>query len=405
MATALSDTDEASGFFGSLPTEQPDSLLHLIKLAKADARPEKLDLGVGVYRDEAGGTPILRAVKEAERRLWKAQQTKAYLGPEGDLVFVGHIKRLLLGDRLAADETIVGVQTVGGCGAVRLAAELVYLANPEARVIVGRPTWPNHEPLIGATGLELVDYPYYNAAHARLNFDAMLDAIRGARAGDVVLLQGSCHNPAGADLSREQWGEVVDLVVGRGLVPLVDIAYQGLGDGLEPDAHGTRLVVERSPVALVAQSCDKNFGLYRERTGSLFVKAGSRAQAGHVFANLLGLGRRMWSMPPDHGAALVRTVFEQADLEADWRAELDGMGARIRELRRRLAATDPRLAYVADQKGMFSILPLTPDAVERLQADHGIYMARSGRINVAGFPGHEIERFADNIRPYLPETL
>ena len=407
MATALSEAGEGGNgdFFGDLPIEAPDSLLNLIKLAKADGRDTKIDLGVGVYRDAGGGTPILRAVKEAERLLWERQDTKAYLGPEGDLAFVGHVRRLLLGERLAGDDRIVGVQTPGGCGAVRLAAELVRVANPDARVIVGRPTWPNHEPLIGATGLELVDYLYYDPAHARLNLDAMLDAFRAARAGDVVLLQGSCHNPAGADLSPEQWEQVADLVVARGLVPLVDIAYQGLGDGLEPDAAGTRLMVERCPVALIAQSCDKNFGLYRERAGSLFVKAESAKQAAAVFGNLLGLGRRMWSMPPDHGAALVRMVFEEPDLEADWRAELDRMGARIRELRARLAQQDERLAYIAGQKGMFSILPLTPDAVGRLQAEHGVYMARSGRINVAGFAGHEIPRFVDAIRPHLPETV
>lgn len=389
--------------FDRLEPQPPDALLHLIKLAARDDRADRIDLGVGVFRDAEGGTPILRAVKAAERILFETQQTKAYLGPEGDLGFVAHIKRLLLGDALASDDRIIGVQTPGGCGALRLGAELVKAANPDARVIVGRPTWANHEPLIGATGVEMIDYSYYDPRTARRDFDAMRGALAAAKAGDLLLLHGSCHNPTGADLTPEMWAEVAEAVRSRGLIPFIDIAYQGLGRGLEEDAAGTRLVVEAAEQALVAQSCDKNFGLYRERCGSLFVKASSSAAAATAFGNLLGLGRRMWSMPPDHGAAIVRTVFDTPELAADWRDELVAMCARVRTLRARLAATDPRLAYIDEQNGMFSILPITPEAVTEVATRHGIYMAGSGRINVAGFSGHEIERFGDIIRPYLPE--
>ena len=248
MATAVigqgdGRRDVRRPLFAGLREEQPDALLHLIKLSNADARPGKMDLGVGVYRDESGGTPILRAVKAAERILFEGQQTKAYLGPEGDLAFVDHIARVLFGPALAGDARIVGMQTPGGCGALRLGAELVRAASPDARVIVGRPTWPNHQPLIGATGIELVEYAYYDPKTARRDFDALRDALLAARAGDVVLLHGSCHNPTGADLDADMWAAIADIVAARGLVPFVDIAYQGLGRGLDADAAGTRLVV------------------------------------------------------------------------------------------------------------------------------------------------------------------
>ena len=389
--------------FDRLQTQPADTLLSLIGLAKADDRPGKIDLGVGVYRDAEGRTPILRAVKAAEHSLLRTQESKAYLGPEGDMAFVELIKALLLGAALAAEDAIVGVQTPGGCGALRLGAELIRAAKPDTRVLVGRPTWPNHEPLIGATGLEIVEYPFYDRDTATLLWDDMRAALLAARAGDVVLLHGSCHNPTGADLTDGMWKEVADIVASRGLIPFVDIAYQGLGNGLEPDAAGTRLVVEAADQALVAQSCDKNFGLYRERTGTLFIKTASRAAGGIVFGNLLQLARCMWSMPPDHGAAVVRTILEDPALRSDWRAEVDTMHRRIRSLRAELAAADPRLAYIDEQNGMFSLLPLAKVSIERLRSEHGIYMAASGRINVAGFAEGDAKRFAGLIADDLPQ--
>ncbi|MBX3562283.1 MAG: aspartate/tyrosine/aromatic aminotransferase [Sphingomonas sp.] len=375
--------------------EQPaDALLALIALARADPRPGKIDVGVGVYRDSAGGTPILRAVKAAERILWETQDTKSYLGSQGDPRFVELIKPIVFGADAVGDERIVGVQTPGGCGALRLGADLIVKADPSARILVGTPTWPNHEPLIGAAGVAMVDYPYYDKAATSILFDAMADALNGAKAGDLVLLHGCCHNPTGADLDLDQWKAVADIVARRGLIPFIDIAYQGLGDGLEADAAGTRLVVEAAEQAIVAQSCDKNFGCYRDRLGSLFVKMPTAAGAQKVLGNLLGLARTMWSMPPDHMAAAVRIILDDADLAADWRAQLVEMGARIRSLRDRLAAFDPRLAYIAGQKGMFSMLPISPQQVLNLREKHGIYMAGSGRFNVVGLSDGNVDHFA-----------
>ena len=377
-----------------LEEQASDSLIALIALAEADPRPEKIDVGVGVYRDAAGNTPILRAVKAAEHILVETQPTKSYIGSQGDARFVELIKPIVFGADASGDPRIVGVQTPGGCGALRLGADLVAKANPLARIFVGEPTWPNHGPLIGCAGVEMVSYPYYAKDSRTVCFDRMVDAFGEAEAGDLVLLQGCCHNPTGADLDSGQWRAVAETVAARGLIPFVDIAYQGLGEGLDADSAGTRLVVEAAEQAIVAQSCDKNFGLYRERTGSLFVKASSAEAATIAFGNLLSLARTMWSMPPDHGAAIVRTILDDPELRADWRAELDSMCARIRSLRSRLAGFDPRLAYIEQQNGMFSMLPLTPEAVLELRKSHGIYMAGSGRFNVVGLSDDNADRFA-----------
>lgn len=394
---------DASLLFGRLAPQRIDSLLALISACNADPRPEKIDVGVGVYRDAGGGTPILRSVKAAEQRLLETQETKAYLGSAGDKRFVALIRPIVFGKALAADERIVGVQTPGGCGALRLGAELIRAAGGGARVFVGQPTWPNHAPLIGSAGLPMVDYPYYDKESRTLCFDRMMRSLGEARSGDVVLLHGCCHNPTGADLDMGQWDELSALVVERGLVPFIDLAYQGLGNGLEADAAGTRMMVERAEQALVAQSCDKNFGLYRERTGSLFVKAASRDDAELVFPNLLGLARTMWSMPPDHGAAVVRIILDDPELETQWRGEVADMLARIRGLRARIAGADPRLAFVGDQNGMFSMLPLSREQVLALREKHGIYMADSGRFNVVGLSDDNVDRFARLVVEALDE--
>jgi aspartate/tyrosine/aromatic aminotransferase len=377
--------------FDRLDEQKSDSLLQLIALCDADPRPDKIDVGVGVYRDSAGSTPILRAVKRAEALLWERQQTKAYLGSQGDSRFTELIRPIVFGE--GGDERIVGLQTPGGCGALRLGADLVAKANPGARIFVGQPTWPNHGPLIQCAGVAMVPHPYYDPASRRILFDEMMAALATAEAGDLILLHGCCHNPTGADLSLDQWREVAEIVARRGLVPFVDLAYQGLGNGLEADAAGTRLVVGAADQAIVAQSCDKNFGVYRERVGNLFVKAASARAAGIAYGNLLQLSRTMWSMPPDHGAAIVHLVLEDPELRADWNSELLEMCARIRTLRARLAAYDERLAYIDGQNGMFSMLPLTPAQVLELRAEKGIYMADSGRFNVVGLSDAQIDRF------------
>ena len=380
--------------FDRLAAQKPDALLQLIALCNADPRGDKIDVGVGVYKDSAGNTPILRAVKKAEAILHETQQTKSYLGSQGDARFVELIKPIAFGEGAADDDRIVGVQTPGGCGALRLGADLIRIADPDARIFVGTPTWPNHVPLIGTAGVEMVDYPYYDRGSHGILFDRMMATLDGARRGDLILLHGCCHNPTGADLAIDQRRDVARLVAERGLVPFVDLAYQGFGHGLEADAAGTRLVVEAAEQALVAQSCDKNFGLYRERTGALFVKGSSAAGAEAAFGNLLGLARTMWSMPPDHGAAIVRTVLDDAGLRAQWNEELVAMCARIRTLRARLAAFDPRLAYIDAQNGMFSMLPLSRDQVLALRESHGIYMADSARINIVGLSDDNVDSFA-----------
>lgn len=380
--------------FDRLEEQKSDSLLQLIALSDADSRPDKIDVGVGVYRDSSGGTPILRAVKKAERLLWERQETKAYLGSQGDARFTELIRPIVFGDVLAKDERIVGLQTPGGCGALRLGADLVTKANPRARIHVGQPTWPNHGPLIECAGVETVPHPYYDPESRRILFAEMMDSLGKAEAGDLVLLHGCCHNPTGADLSAGQWAEVAELIERRGLIPFVDLAYQGLGHGLEPDAAGMRLVVSKAEQALIAQSCDKNFGVYRERVGNLFVKSGSPEAARIVYGNLLQLSRTMWSMPPDHGAAIVHIVLEDPELRSDWNEELKEMCARIRTLRARLAAYDERLAYIDGQNGMFSMLPLTRAQVLELREEKGIYLADSGRFNVVGLSDENVDIFA-----------
>jgi aromatic-amino-acid transaminase len=392
MADGFTETEPL--LFDRLQEQKSDSLLQLITLCNADPREDKIDVGVGVYRDSAGGTPILRAVKEAERHLWEAQDTKTYLGSQGDSRFTDLIRPIVFGEAAANDERIVGVQTPGGCGALRLGADLATKANDRARIHVGQPTWPNHAPLIECAGVEMVAYPYYDPGSRRVLFDDMMAALAKADAGDLLLLHGCCHNPTGADLSLDQWRDVAELVARRGLIPYVDLAYQGLGNGLDADAAGTRLVVEAAEQAVIAQSCDKNFGLYRERVGNLFVKAASPKAAKVVFATLMQLARTMWSMPPDHGAAVVRIVLDTPELRAAWRSELDEMCARIRSLRARLAAYDERLRYIDRQNGMFSILPLKEEQVLALREEKGIYMANSGRFNVVGLSDDNVDRFA-----------
>lgn len=380
----------------NLEPVKSDSLLALIELARADERPEKIDVGVGVFRDSEGRTPILRAVKAAERRLLEDQDTKAYLGGRGDVRFTELLRPILLGEH-ASDERIAGLQTPGGCGALTLGFRLIKAANPDARVLMGTPTWPNHAPIVRGAGLEMIEYPHYDREERRVCFEALTGAVKSARRGDVVLLHGCCHNPTGADLTPDQWAEVTRLIFERGLLPFVDIAYQGFGNGLDADAAGLRGLLDACDEVLAAQSCDKNFGVYRDRVGSLWVKTGSAAATKTAMGHLLQISREFWSMPPDHGAAAVRIVLDDPKLSADWRAELETMRERISSLRRRIASADPKLAYIADQKGMFSMLPLTPEQVLHLCERHAIYMADSGRFNVCGMRDDDVERFASAV--------
>lgn len=381
-------------FFDALQRRPPDALLALIGAFARDRRTDKIDVGVGVYRDVTGDTPVFRAVSEAERRLVRNQSTKSYLGPEGNVPFLEALVPIVFGAARPGSRASA-VQTPGGTGALRLAAELIAAARPGARVHVGEPTWPNHVPILNAAALEQVRHPYYDVRARCLRFDAMMASLETAHRGDLVLLHASCHNPTGADLDPGQWAAVATLLAARGVIPLIDMAYQGLGESLDADARGARLVVEAVDEALIAYSCDKNFGLYRERVGALFVVSASPARADVVQSNLLALARANWSMPPDHGAAVVAEILADAELERDWRAELDEMSARIRSVRHLLATADARLSYLVGQHGLFGMLPLTPADVELLRDRHGVYMPASGRINIAGLTPANVGPFTD----------
>jgi len=388
----LTETTAKARTLADLPPVQSDSLLALIALCNADPRPEKIDVGVGVFRDGAGNTPILRVMKEAEQRLVDTQATKAYLGVSGDKRFADLLRPIVLGPH-ADDDRIAGLQTPGGCGALRLGFELIATANPQARVFLGTPSWPNHAPIIRGVRLEVVEYPYYERGQGIIRFEDMIAALKTGGPGDVALLHGCCHNPTGADLSEEQWRETIAVVVDRGLIPLVDIAYQGFGRGLEEDAFGVRLALDSCDEVIIAQSCDKNFSCYRDRVGSLFVKSGSVETTATAMAHVGQRAREMWSMPPDHGAAAARIILDDPDLYARWLVELTAMRERINSVRQRIASADPRLAFIGRQFGMFSMLPLSREQVLKLREDDAIYMADSGRFNVVGMGDGQIDRF------------
>jgi len=384
--------------FENLRPLAPDPLLALMGRFRTDSRDRKMDLGVGVYRDAAGETPVFQAVKRAEGRLLHTQRTKAYLGVEGDPAFVA-----LLGAAIfEAGRGLPGLQTVGGTGALRLAADVLARSRPGRRIWLGTPTWPNHAPIFAAAGLQILGFDLFYPASMRPRPGAMLEALQGSAPGDAVLIHGCCHNPTGIDPDAAAIEEIAALMAARGLIPLVDLAYQGLGSGWQQDGEATRQLVARVPTVLVAASCDKNFGLYRERTGALFVSSPTRAEAQSLCSHLAALARTSYSMPPDHGAAVVKTILEDGDLTKLWSAELEAMRGRIGRLRTALAAYGDvggvDLGALAAGLGMFAMLQLTPQQIDRLQAEFGIYMAQSGRINIAGLAEDDIDRFVDALR-------
>lgn len=385
--------------FARLAPQPADPLLSLISAYRADPRPQKIDLGVGVYREADGSTPVFKAVKAAEAVLLRDQDSKAYLGPEGDIGFLERIARLVFGEGALGSE-LIAVQTPGGTGALRLAADLIGASRPGGRIWLGLPSWPIHAGIFQHAGLDVRTFPYFDPQSQAIGFDRLMSELASVAPGDVVLLHGACHNPTGADFSREQWAQVGDLLARRGGVPLVDLAYQGLGDGLTADAAGLRLLAERFETIFVAQSCDKNFGLYRERTGALFVR-GPVASRDRARSNLLQLARCAWSMPPDHGAAVARTILQSDEMTAEWRAELDRMRDRLNAMRAALADALPRLEPLRRHRGLFALLPLSADAVERLRRERGVYMAGSGRINVAGLTAGNLPLFVSALKTVL----
>jgi aromatic-amino-acid transaminase len=390
-----------------LDQQPPDALLALIKLHDADPRADKIDLGVGVYRTGQGATPVFGAIKAAERKLVDEQETKAYLGPEGDMGFVHALMPYVFGEEPTRGGRIEGMQTPGGTGAVRLALALAKRAGV-GRVLMGAPSWPNHAQIVRDLGLELVTFEHATSDGAA-NLEALKAALAEGREGDAVLLHGCCHNPTGIDYTPAQWDEIAALLAGSAVLPVIDLAYQGLGDGMEADAYGARKVIDAVPEALVAQSCDKNFGLYRDRVGALYVLAKDGEELNRVLSNGYALARAAWSMPPDHGAAAVRLILEDPKLTESWLDELEQMRTRIRQVRERLAEAGRLgtidLAPLGRQKGMFATLPLAKAQIETLRAEHGIYMAGSGRINVAGLTTDNIGKFTEALAAVAVETV
>ena len=380
-----------------LDQQPPDALLALIKLHDADPRDDKIDLGVGVYKTADGATPVFECIKQAEARLVETQDTKAYLGPEGDMGFVRALRPHVFGEVLAGSERIEGMQTPGGTGAVRLALALAKKADV-TRVHMGTPSWPNHAQILADLGLQLAGFDHAKA-DGTPDMDALRAALDGAGPHEAVLLHGCCHNPSGVDYSHEQWDEIAELVKASGVLPVLDLAYQGLGDGMDEDAYGVRKVLDAVPEALVAYSCDKNFGLYRDRVGALYVQAADAEVLGRVMSNGAALARANWSMPPDHGAAAVRVALEDDGLTRVWLDELTSMRERIGQVRAKLAeagdAGTVDLRPLGEQRGMFAMLPLTKEQIGTLREDHGIYMAGSGRINVAGLTMANIDKFVN----------
>lgn len=387
-------------FFSPLEAQPADALLGLIGLYRADPRPDKIDLGVGVYRDLSGATPVMRCVKEAEDILLGEQTTKSYLGAEGDVRYTELLAEVLLGPG-AGDQGLVGVQTPGGTGALRLGAELLKRAAPRARVWIGTPTWPNHGPIFAEAGIEVRAHRFYDTATSMIDFDAMWEDLESALPGDILLVHGCCHNPTGSDFTEAQWALLAERCAARDLVPFIDLAYQGLGDGLDEDAAATRTLLDRLPTAIVAYSCDKNFGLYRERVGALWVKPSIADATDVIRGNMLVLARSLWSMPPDHGAAIVRTVLSHEELRRDWLVELDEMRHRLNGLRTALADAHPALAPIGKQRGMFAMLPISPASVPDLRERHGIYMAGNGRINIAGLTPATVPTLVAALSPHF----
>jgi aspartate aminotransferase len=390
----------------SLPA---DPILGLMAAFRADKNAHKIDLGVGVYKNELGQTPVMRAVKQAEARLLANQLTKTYVAPAGQDSFNHLIAGLIFGDNLrdSLGERRVTFQTPGGCGGLRLGAEFLQKVKPGAKIMVSDPTWANHIPLLGEAGLQISKYPYYDYKSHSIRFDAMMESLNTAGPGDLVLLHGCCHNPCGADLDQHQWQAIAALAQKNGFTPFIDLAYQGLGDGIVEDTYGVRLLAESLPELVVVSSCSKNFGLYRERTGSLTVISANAASTKAAGSQIASIARSIYSMPPDHGAAVVIEILGDSTLNADWETELTEVRNRINGLRTELVnalaakGIDRDFSFIQREKGMFSFLGLSVEQVHSLINNYSIYLVDSSRINIAGINHSNLDYLADSIKQVL----
>ncbi|MEY4640075.1 MAG: hypothetical protein RLZZ227_69 [Pseudomonadota bacterium] len=395
--------------FQSIERRPPDPILGLSAAYKSDTNPNKVDLGVGVYKDEAGNTPVMTAVKKAEQTLWNVEDSKSYIAQAGPDLYIKHTAELILGagHKAIADKRVATVLAPGGSGSLRVAAEFVSRNFPDTRIFVSDPTWNNHIPLLGSAGLKLELYPYYDYGTHKIKFDDMMNTLKGAKKGDLVLIHGCCHNPCGADLNRDMWQAVTEAAQKQGFTPFIDSAYQGLGDGLAEDAYGIRLMAEQLPEVIVASSFSKNFGLYRERTGAVMIIAENASSAEASNSQVLTTAREMYSVPPAHGAYLVSTILDDKALKAEWDAELTTMRDRINGLRAQLVAklkakgVNRDFSFIQNEKGMFSFLGLNPEQVKRLIGEFSIYLVGSSRINVAGLNNRNLDYTVNAIASVL----
>ena len=393
--------------FETLKAMPPDSILTLIEGYQNDSRDNKIDLGVGVYRDQSGQTPILETVKKAEQYLVDQQSTKTYLGSHGNAEFNEVIQALTFGEDARTNKRITTLQTPGGSGALRIAAGLITRVISGVAIWTSDPTWANHIPLLGSAGIKLKSYPYYDLDQNDLCFDSMLETLNNVPSGDIILLHGCCHNPSGMDLSKDQWHVVTDLIVERELLPFIDIAYQGFASDLEEDAYPVRLMFENVPEMIVASSCSKNFGLYRDRLGALSIVAKDSAASVVLRSQVLNIVRTLYSMPPDHGGAVVSYILNNTDLRHQWLIELNTMRKRLKKMRTLLGvalreeAPDYNFSHIERTNGMFCFLGITPLQVDQLKSEFGIYMVNSSRINIAGITEDNVEYLATSITAVL----
>jgi len=392
--------------FESLQLLPPDAIIGLIAEYKNDPREPKVDLGIGVYRDAAGETPVLDVVKEAERRILESQASKTYIGSAGSAAFNEAMRDLTFADSVAGDRVAM-LQTPGGSGSLRVAAGVILRARKDATVWVSGPTWANHVPLLGGAGLELKTYAYYDDERKSLDLDAMLDALHDIPKGDVILLHASCHNPTGIDPDEAQWREIADVIVERELLPFIDIAYQGFSSGLDSDVFIARELAGRVPEMIVCTSCSKNFGLYRDRVGALFIVTADSKTRDIAQSQANNLVRTMYSMPPDHGAAVVETILHDEKLRARWVEELGEMRERLHDMRQllddalRAEAPEHDFSHVVRARGMFCFLGISTEQVRRLKKDHAVYMVDSSRINIAGVTAGNVGHIARSVAAVL----
>ena len=394
--------------FDSLPVLPPDSILGLAAACRADPNPDKVDLTLGVYMDETGLCPVFEAVQQAQQALVSEEQTKVYMPPQGDPDYLAGIRSLVLGEvgMASLGDRSSAVQTPGGCGAVRLGAEVLHAAAPTATVWVSDPTWPVHIPLMGSVGLQFKTYRYYSSEMKGLDFDAMISDLQEARSGDVVLLHGCCHNPSGVDPTKEQWATLAELLAERQLLPMIDFAYQGMGTGLDEDAAGIRTVLERVPEMIIAVSSSKNIGLYRERAGAVVFVGGDARAAEAMASQAVSAARRVYSMPPAHGALLAGRVLSSPALRSSWQKELGQICERINGLRGQFrdaltTATGQDFGFIGTEHGMFSFLGLSVEQAQRLREEQSVYMLDSSRINIAGLNANNLGRVVEAVAAVL----